>query len=138
MSRSHFMIGNGEGEIIQNLSKKNRKWKYSNFLVPILIFRFGREIFRKLFSRVESSTQNQCFNPWNQKSCENWSRGFQWIYFSDTWTSSLNKSGSGHFKKQWLMKNTEETKEVPDVDEIVREELRNESRKYLIFLKVQV
>ena len=36
------------------------------------------------------------------------------------------------------MKNTEETKEVPDVDEIVREELRNESRKYLIFLKVQV
>ena len=48
------------------------------------------------------------------------------IFFSDTWTSSLNKSGSGHFKKQWLMKNTEETKEVPDVDEIVREELRNE------------
>ena len=38
----------------------------------------------------------------------------------------MNKSGSGHFKKQWLMKNTEETKEVPDVDEIVREELRNE------------
>ena len=48
------------------------------------------------------------------------------MFFSDTWTSSLNKSGSGHFKKQWLMKNTEETKEVPDVDEIVREELRNE------------
>ena len=44
---------------------------------------------------------------------------------SDKWTSSLGKNGSGHFKKQWLMKNTEETKEVPDVNEVVLEELRN-------------
>jgi len=44
---------------------------------------------------------------------------------SDTWTSSLGVNNSGgHFKKQWLMKNTEETKEVPDVNEIIREELR--------------
>ena len=48
---------------------------------------------------------------------------------SDTWTSSLGKNGSGHFKKQWLMKNTEETKEVPDVNEIIREELRSVFRR---------
>ena len=32
------------------------------------------------------------------------------------------------------MKNTEETKEVPDVDEIVREELRHELISFLILL----
>ena len=31
------------------------------------------------------------------------------------------------------MKNTEETKEVPDVDEIVREELRNEFTFSVVF-----
>lgn len=43
---------------------------------------------------------------------------------SDSWESSLGSKGNGHFKKQWLMKNTEETKQVPAVDEVVMEELR--------------
>ena len=44
-------------------------------------------------------------------------------HFRYSWESSLDRKG-GHFKKQWLMKNSEETKEVPGVDEVVMEELR--------------
>ena len=86
---------------------------------------------------VEVNSDSEFQSARISRNCENFllrrkfflhkvGKRFLIIFFSDTWTSSLNKSGSGHFKKQWLMKNTEETKEVPDVDEIVREELRNE------------
>lgn len=94
-----------------------------NLTVPLRNPYVRRKLDIKQFENVKSFGQDVTvtFHDWEWRGGNN-SKLIK--KESDTWTSSLNKSGSGHFKKQWLMKNTEETKEVPDVDEIVREELR--------------